>query len=146
MQIALDRGVNVIGTASAANQDYLRSLGAVATTYGDGLVERVSAIAPDGIDAAFDIAGSGVIPELIELTGDPAKVVSIADFSAPELGAQVADDPVNAAQSYAEAAALFSAGKLQLPVERTFALADAAQAQAASAVGHVAGRFVITVP
>lgn len=145
VQIAHERGVNVIGTASAGNQDYLRSLGAVATTYGDGLVERVRAITPDGIDAAFDIAGSGVISELIELTGDPAKVVSIADFSAPELGAQVSTQSGNAAASYAEAARLFSAGKLHLPVERTFALADAAQAQAASAAGHVAGRLIITV-
>lgn len=145
VQIAHDRGINVIGTASAGNQDYVRSLGAVATTYNDGLVERVRAIAPDGIDAALDIAGSGVIPELIELTGDPTKVLSIADFSAPKLGAQVSTQSGNAAAAYAEAARLFNAGKLHLPVERTFALADAAQAQAASATGHVAGRLVVTV-
>jgi NADPH:quinone reductase-like Zn-dependent oxidoreductase len=146
VQIARARGITVIGTASAANQEYLRSLGAVATTYGDGLVERVRALAPDGIDAALDIAGSGVIPELIELTGAPAKVLSIADFSAPEHGAQISSTGTDPAAAYAEAARLFSAGRLSIPVERTFPLAEAGAAQAASAAGHVAGRFVVTVP
>ncbi len=145
VQIARERGIDVIGTASAANQDYLRSLGAVATTYGDGLAERVRTIAPDGIDAALDIAGSGVVPELIELTGNPSKVLSIADFGAAKLGAKVSSNPENPAAAYAEAARLFSAGKLHLPVARTFALADAAAAQSASAAGHVAGRTIVTV-
>lgn len=146
VQIARDRGITVIGTASARNHDYLRSLGAIPTTYGDGLVERVRALAPDGIDAALDIAGSGVIPELIELTGKPAKVLSIADFSAPSLGAQVSTGGSGGAAAFAEASRLFSAGKLSIPVEKTFPLAEAAQAQATSAEGHAAGRIVVTVP
>lgn len=117
VQIARQRGITVIGTASERNQGYLRSLGAVPTTYGPGLTGRVRALAPDGIDASLDIAGSGVIPELIGLTGEPSKVLSIADFGAPEHGAQVSADATNAAG-----------------------------AQEASAAGHVAGRLVVTVP
>ena len=145
VQVARARGITVIGTASEANQAYLRSLGAVATTYGDGLVDRVRELAPNGIDAALDIAGSGVIAELIELTGQPAKVLSIADFSAPELGAQVSSTTTNAPAAFAEAARLFSAGALTLPVDQTFTLDTAGDAQAASAAGHVAGRLVVTV-
>jgi len=145
LQIARQRGIAVIGTASARNQGYLRSLGAIPTTYGDGLVERVRALAPDGIDAALDIAGSGVIPTLIALTGDPAKVLSIADFSAPQHGAQVSTASTNGAAALAEAARLFAAGAFSIPVERTFPLAEAA-AQAASAAGHVVGRLVVTAP
>jgi NADPH:quinone reductase-like Zn-dependent oxidoreductase len=48
VQLALARGATVIGTASTGNQDYLRSLGAAATTYGPGLPDRVRAIAPAG--------------------------------------------------------------------------------------------------
>src|SRR4051794_33802213 len=88
-QLALARGARVIATASEGNLEYLRSLGAEATTYGDGLVERVRELAPDGVDLAFDVAGKGGVPELIELTGDPAKVVTIADFAAAELGVKV---------------------------------------------------------
>lgn len=145
VQIARDRGITVIGTASERNHDYLLSLGAIPTTYGDGLVDRVRALAPDGIDAALDIAGSGVIPELIELTGDPSKVLSIADFSAPSLGAQISTGGSGAAAAFAEAARLFSADKLSIPVEKTFPLEQAAQAQAESAAGHAAGRIVVTI-
>ena len=145
VQIGRERGLTVIGTASEPNHPYLESLGAIPTTYGDGLVERVRALAPDGVDAALDIAGSGVIAELIELTGDPSRVVSIADFGAGELGAQVSGSADDRPAAFAEAARLFEAGKLTIPVAHTFRLDDAAQAQATSETGHVAGRTVIVV-
>jgi NADPH:quinone reductase-like Zn-dependent oxidoreductase len=145
LQIARQRGIKVIATASERNQDYLSSLGATATTYGDGLVERVRALAPRGLDAALDIAGSGVLPELILLTGDPAKVLSIADFSAPKLGAQVSSSAANMAGALAEAANLFAAGAFRIPVARTFSLGVAGEAQTLSAAGHVVGKLVIKV-
>jgi hypothetical protein len=46
-------------------------------------------LAKVGVNTALDIAGSGVIPELIELVGDPSRVVSVADFTAPQHGAQL---------------------------------------------------------
>ena len=95
------------------------------------------------VDAALDIAGSGVIPELIELTGDANKVLSIADFTAPRYGAQVSTGEVDKASALAEVARLAAAGQFSIPVARAFPLAEAAQAQAASADGHVAGRFVV---
>ena len=146
VQFARERGIKVIGTASERNHDYLQKLGAVPTTYGPGLLERVRALAPDGVDAALDIAGSGVIPELIELTGEPAKVLSIADFNAPEYGAQVSDTFSNAAAAFREAARLFSEGAFQLPVEKTFLLEQAGEAQAENAAGHTVGKLVVTVP
>jgi NADPH:quinone reductase-like Zn-dependent oxidoreductase len=145
LQFARDRGVTVIGTASEKNQDYLRSLGATPTTYGDGLVERVRGLAPGGIDAALDIAGSGVIPELIELTGEPSNVLSIADFGAGEFGAQLSSSAQNHSAAYAEAVRLFNEGTFRLPVARTFPLTEAARAQAAAAEGHIAGRSVLLV-
>jgi len=145
LQIARHRGIKVIATASERNRAYVSSLGATATTYGDGLVERVRAVAPKGIDAALDIAGSGVIPELISLTGDPKKVLSIADFSAPKLGAQVSDKASNMTGGLEEAARLFAAGAFRIPVARTFSLAAAGEAHAMSAAGHVVGKLVIQV-
>jgi NADPH:quinone reductase-like Zn-dependent oxidoreductase len=146
VQIARDRGITVIGTAGAANQDYLRGLGAVPTTYGEGLVDRVRALAPQGIDAALDLAGSGVIAECVELTGDPSKVLSIADFTAPQYGARVSYQPVDVAAALRQAAHLYATGVLEIPVEKTFTLADAAAAQAHNQAGHAAGRTVVTVP
>lgn len=54
LQIARHQGIAVIGTAGAANQDYLRSLGATATTYGEGWTERVRQLGR--VDAALDLA------------------------------------------------------------------------------------------
>ncbi len=80
VQLAVARGARVIGTAGPANHDYLRSLGAEPVAYGKGLVERVRRLAPGGVDLALDVAGSGVLPELIGLAGGPERVVTIADF------------------------------------------------------------------
>lgn len=146
VQIARYRGLTVIGTASPANQDYLRSLGAIPVTYGASLVARVRQAAPGPVNAAVDIAGSGVLPELIELTGDPARVVSIADFSAGQLGAQATFAADDFPGALAEVAGLIRAGAFAIPVARSFPLIDAAAAQDSCALGHVAGRIVVTVP
>ena len=145
VQIAKDRGITVIGTAGRGNQDYLTALGATPTTYGPGLVDRVRELAPHGIDAALDVAGSGVIPELIELTADPTKVVSIADFAAPDYGAQVSAAPGDYTAALTEAARLAEQGRLSIPVQQTYPLDNVAEAHAASAEGHVRGRLIVTI-
>ncbi|MFF9593654.1 NADP-dependent oxidoreductase [Streptomyces sp. NPDC014646] len=141
LQIARDRGITVIGTAGAANQDYLRSLGALATTYGEGWVERVRQLGH--VDAALDLAGSGVISELVELAGTPRKVISIADLSAPELGVRFSGVAGSVPEALAVAADLISRGKLHIPVEKSYTLGEAAAAHIDSRAGHTRGRRVI---
>ncbi|MEV7797337.1 NADP-dependent oxidoreductase [Streptomyces sp. NPDC087512] len=143
LQIARERGITVIGTAGAANQDYLRSLGALATTYGKGWVERVRQLGR--VDAALDLAGSGVIRELVELTGDPRKVISIADLGAPELGVRFSGVAGSMPDALAEAAGLISRGKLHIPVEKSYTLAEAAAAHIDSQAGHTRGRRVLVI-
>ncbi|MDC7341259.1 NADP-dependent oxidoreductase [Streptomyces lydicus] len=143
LQIARDRGITVIGTAGAPNQDYLRSLGALATTYGEGWVERVRQLGP--LDAALDLAGSGVIRELVELTGNPRKVISIADLGAPEFGVRFSGVAGSMPEALAEAVDLISRGKLHIPVEKSYPLAEAAAAHIDSHAGHARGRRVVVV-
>ncbi|MGV9348424.1 NADP-dependent oxidoreductase [Streptomyces spiralis] len=143
LQIARDRGITAIGTAGAANQDYLRSLGALATTYGEGWVERVRQLGH--VDAALDLAGSGVIRELVELTRDPQKVVSIADLGAPELGVRFSGVDGSMPEALAEAVRLISRGKLHIPVEKSYTLAEAAAAHIDSQAGHTRGRRVLVI-
>lgn len=143
LQIARDRGVTVIGTAGAANQDYLRSLGAIATTYGEGWAERVRRLGH--VDAALDLAGAGVIRELVELTGDPRKVVSIADLDAPDLGVRFSGAAESMPDALAETADLIAQGKLHIPVEKSYTLAEAASAHIDSQAGHTRGRRVVIV-
>lgn len=141
LQIARDRGITVIGTAGAPNQDYLRSLGALATTYDEGWVERVRRLGH--VDAALDLAGSGVISELIELTGDPHKVVSIADPDAPKLGAHFSNLAGNMPRALAQTVDLLTRGRLHIPIAKSYTLADAAAAHIDSQAGHTRGRRVI---
>ncbi|MFI5982359.1 NADP-dependent oxidoreductase [Streptomyces sp. NPDC051555] len=143
LQIARERGVQVIGTGGAANQDYLRSLGALATTYGDGWVDRVRRLG--AVDAALDLAGSGVIRELVELTGDPRKVISTADLDAPQLGVRFSGTAGSVQDALAEAVDLISRGKLHIPVEKSYPLAEAAAAHIDSQAGHTRGRRVVAI-
>jgi NADPH:quinone reductase-like Zn-dependent oxidoreductase len=140
VQLARARGARVIGTASEGNHDFLRSLGAEPTIYGDGLVERVRALAPGGVDLAFDTAGQGGVPDLVTLTGDPARVATIADFGAAALGVKVTGGSDGRAPGALEEAA---AGGVRVPVARTFAFADAAEAHRVSQDGHVRGKLVL---
>src|SRR3954465_2684125 len=133
VQLARARGARVIGTASEGNHEFLRSLGAEPTTYGEGMAERIRALAPHGVDLAFDTAGKGGVPDLIALTGDPARVATIADFGAAALGAKVSGgSDFRAAEALGEAAELSEAGRLRAIVAQTYPFADAAEAHRAS--------------
>jgi NADPH:quinone reductase-like Zn-dependent oxidoreductase len=147
VQLAVVRGARVIGTASPANHEYLRSLGAEPVAYGEGLVERVRALAADGVDAALDVAGSGVLPELIELAGGPEHVVTIADFGgAQEHGVTFSSgDGGRAVHALAEIGELIESGRFSLPVAQTFPLAEIAEAHRVSEDGHVGGKLVLVV-
>jgi NADPH:quinone reductase-like Zn-dependent oxidoreductase len=147
VQLAVVRGARVIGTASPANHDYLRSLGAEPVAYGEGLAGRVRALAPDGVDAALDVAGSGVLPELIELAGGPEHVVTIADFGgAQQHGVRFSSgDAGRAVHALAEIGELIESGRFSLPVAQTFPLAEIAEAHRVSEDGHVRGKLVLLV-
>ena len=121
VQFARTRGARVIGTASERNHEYLRSLGAEPTTYGEGLVERVRELAPEGVDLALDTAGRGALPELIEITGSPDNVVTIADFAAAEHGVRISTFAGERSfDALGQAARLSESGDFTMPVERTF--------------------------
>lgn len=145
-QLAVARGARVIGIASPANADLLRSFGAEAVAYGDGLPDRVRAVAPDGVDAAVDVAGNGVLPELIELTGNLDRVVTVADFrGATEHGVVFSrGDSGRALYVLGQIGDLVEAGKFDLPQIRTFPLSDIAEAHRVGEQGHSRTKLVLT--
>jgi NADPH:quinone reductase-like Zn-dependent oxidoreductase len=147
VQLAVARGARVIGTASPANHEYLRSLGAEPVAYGEGLAGRVRALAPDGVDLALDVAGSGVLPELIELTGGPEHVVTVADFEgARKHGVRFSrGDAGRALYALSGIGELIESGRFSIPVVRAFPLAEVAQAHRASEQGHARGKLVLLV-
>jgi NADPH:quinone reductase-like Zn-dependent oxidoreductase len=147
VQLARARGATVVGTAREVNHEFLAGLGAVPTTYGPGLAERVS-----GIDAVLDCVGSGSLPDLVAIAGDPRRVVTIADPRAGEVGVEfsrVVGPGANsrpALHGLAEAADLARKGRFSVPLAAVFPLAGAAEAHRLSETGHARGKIVLTVP
>jgi NADPH:quinone reductase-like Zn-dependent oxidoreductase len=144
VQLGRRWGATVIGTASPGNHDYLRELGAIPVAYGDGLVERVRAVAPDGVDVALDAAGGAAIPASVELVADRSRIGTIVDDRlAAEHGIRV----VRAGRSparLAEMIALAARGELVMPVRR-YALADVVEAHRAVESRHGRGKVVLVV-
>jgi NADPH:quinone reductase-like Zn-dependent oxidoreductase len=144
VQLALARQATVIGTASAGHQDYLRSLGAMPTVYGPGLPDRVRALAPGGVDVALDVAGHGVLPDLIAVTGGPDNVVTLIDPDAAAYDVRFTTGGEGRAYyALAVAAGLFTEGRFTMPVADSFPLPDLGEAHRISEAGHVSGKLVI---
>ncbi|MFC9267345.1 NADP-dependent oxidoreductase [Streptomyces zhihengii] len=144
VQIAVARGARVIGTASERNHDFLRELGAEPVAYGDGLAERVRAIAPDGITAAVDYVGQGAVEVSQELLADTSRVASITDPSVTARGGHhVWVRPSGA--DLAELGRLADEGRLTVHIDRALPLAEAAEAFRLSATGRTRGKIVLDV-
>ena len=149
VQLAVARGAKVIGTAGADNQEYLASLGATPTRYGEGLVERVRALAPEGVDAVFDVAGRGALEDSIELRGGTTeRIVTIADqANAQKLGIAASGGGASVAsrELLEDFVGRVVRGELKVFIGATYPLEQAAEAQRASESGHGRGKIVLTV-
>lgn len=141
VQIAVARGARVIGTGSASNHDFLRGLGAEPVTYGDGVVERIRALAPEGVDAVADFVGGQLETSLAVLT-ESGRLASVADPGVIEHGGRWIWVRPDGAET-ARLAALADEGKLTVEVAQTFGLDGVAEAFALSQGGHVRGKLII---
>jgi NADPH2:quinone reductase len=145
VQLAKVLGARVIGTASEGNHEFLRALGAEPVTYGDGLVDRVRSVAPDGVDVALDFAGGEAVAISAEVLAAGGTIASITDASArTEHGGHYLWVRPSTADLDA-LTALFDAGKLSVEVAQVFDLADAADAHRANETGHTRGKVVVRV-
>ncbi|ULL18869.1 NADP-dependent oxidoreductase [Paenibacillus sp. H1-7] len=145
VQLAHAWGAKVIGTASVRNHDYLRSLGAIPVSYGDGMTERIRALAPNGIDAALDAAGSDALRASVELVADRSRIGTIVSFDiAEELGVRSIRSQRSAAR-LAELIDLYEQGKLSIHIRKVFSLDRAADAHREIEQGHGRGKVVLTI-
>ncbi|WP_127941331.1 NADP-dependent oxidoreductase [Nonomuraea polychroma] len=145
VQIARMRGATVIGTAREVNHDYLRELGAVPVVYGDGLADRVRALAPGGIDAALDGAGGHALDVSLELVPDRGRIVTLVEHGkAAELGVKLVQGE-RTAERLGRYAALYAEGRFSFPVRRAYRLEEAADAHREIETGHGQGKIVLTI-
>jgi NADPH:quinone reductase-like Zn-dependent oxidoreductase len=148
VQLAVRAGASVIGTGSEGNHEFIRSIGATPVAYGEGLVERVRAAAPKGIDAVLDSSGRGELPLLVDLAGGGRRVISVADLDASRYGASFSGSstsPTDVSGAFPLFARLLEAGELTVPIWNEYPLEQVAAAHAESELGHLRGKIVLTV-
>jgi NADPH:quinone reductase len=152
IQLAVMAGARVIGTASESGHGLVREFGAEPVMYGDGLEERVRALAPGGVDAAVDCAGGDEALEVsLALVADRGRIVTIVasrrafDAGIKVIGGAPGADPGTEIRSAArlELARLAEDGKLRVVIAAVYPLADAAAAHRALATGHTHGKIVL---
>jgi enoyl reductase len=155
IQFARDRGVTVIGTASARNLDRVRQLGAIALEYGDGLVERVRDAVPQGVDYVLDMAGTDdALQASFELVADRSHIGTIVvGARAAELGIRAwsggnpvpltPEEEALRAEGLEAALAGLADGTFQVEIGATYPLENAAEAHRAGQAGEVRGKIVL---
>ncbi|GGV62716.1 NADP-dependent oxidoreductase [Streptomyces griseoloalbus] len=144
VQIAAHLGARVIGTASAHNHDFVRQLGGEPVSHGEGLAERVRGLAPEGVDAVFDVVGGDALKVSANLLAPEGRLASITDPEVVGYGGRywfVRPDP----QDLRRLSELAEQGVVSVHVSRTFPLAQAADAHRLSQEGRTRGKIVVTV-
>jgi len=152
VQLAVGAGARVVATAAPRNHDLLRSLGAVPVEYGDGLVDRLRAIAPEGVNAAIDTVGTDEALDVsLELVADRSRIASITG-SGRRFGTGIALIGYGPGQdagtefrlsARARLATLAGAGDVRVVIGQTFPLARAVAAHQLGQAGGTTGKIVL---
>lgn len=150
VQMAARRGVRVVGSASAPNHEYLRSLGAeLAVDYRDpDWPDQVRRWAPGGVDAALAIQPGTAVPSqpvvrdgghLVTVSGDPCEA---------ERGIRVEQFPhrQDAGNDMAELIDDITAGRIRLVLEQVYPFEEALSALEKTETRHARGKLAVTVP
>ncbi|WP_313355862.1 NADP-dependent oxidoreductase [Microbacterium sp.] len=150
-------GARVIATGSPERFEQLRSLGAEPVAYGDGLTERVRALAPEGVTVALDCAGTDeAIRTSLALVDDRERIATIvrgpdaADFGIRAFSGGSPIPLTDEEQAWRQDAIpltinLIEAGDFQIELGPELPLADAASAHELIEQ-HAANGKIILVP
>jgi NADPH:quinone reductase-like Zn-dependent oxidoreductase len=145
VQLAGNAGATVIALASEAHHAWLRDHGAIPVRYGDGVKELISSAADRPIDAFIDTFGSGYVDLAIDLGVAAERIDTIIDYeAAARHGAKTDASAAGASAAVlAELAELIAAGRLEIPIARTYPLAQVRDAYRELAERHTLGKIVL---
>jgi NADPH:quinone reductase-like Zn-dependent oxidoreductase len=150
VQIARAAGARVIGTASANNQDYLRSLGV--DQFIDYRSQRFEDVARNvdivlnTVDVEASVRSVGIVKRggtLVSIVAPPG-AAQCAAAGIECLRPDRTGGPTNA-EMLARVVELAEQGKFKVHVDEVFALADAGKAWERSRAGHTRGKLIIRV-
>jgi NADPH:quinone reductase len=145
VQLLRLKGAHVLGIASSANAEWLSQRDVVPVPYGDGLVERLVAAAPGGIDAFIDLFG----PEYVQLAADLGisrdRIETIISFAkAEELGTKAeGSGTASTAEVLTEMAGYVASGAIVIPIAATYRLDQVAAAFDELEQRHTRGKIVL---
>lgn len=150
LQLARLRGITVIGTCGQHGDELVRSFGGIPVRYGNGVLERIRAVAPGPVAAALDLAGTDeAVDASLQLVTDRSRIVTAA---APARAA--ADGFVAVAGTSPDSAGyrdsvrseiieLASSGDLVVPMAGSYPLAEAVTALRRVSAGHAGGKIAL---
>ncbi|MFC7942925.1 zinc-binding alcohol dehydrogenase family protein [Microbacterium oxydans] len=155
VQFAVAWGATVIATGSPARHDQLRELGAIPVAYGDGLLDRVRAVAPSPVTVVLDCAGTDeAIEASLALVADRERIATIVrgpDAASFGIRAFSGGSPVPLttqelawrAEALPETIALLDAGDFTIELGPQLPLAEAAQAHELMESGAASGKIIL---
>ena len=153
VQLAALDGINVVGTASEKDFGLLRKYGVTPVKYGEGLLDRVRDVAPQGIDAMLDFTGTDEAADVsLQLVHDRSRIATIVAFDRAKrdhflaIGSSAGQDPAGVATrntARLRLTALAQAGAFDVRIAKTSPLAEAAEAHRLLAKGSGGGHVVL---
>ncbi|WP_295670986.1 NADP-dependent oxidoreductase [uncultured Mucilaginibacter sp.] len=145
VQLAKNAGATVIGIAGEANQQWLTYHDIIPVTYGEGMKERILEASKGKIDAFIDTFGHGYVDLALELGVPAGRINTIIDFAAVAKYGVKAEGSATAAnvKVLAELAGLINADKLDMPIAKTYPLAQVKEAYRDLEKRHTRGKIVL---
>jgi NADPH:quinone reductase-like Zn-dependent oxidoreductase len=145
VQLARLAGATVLGLASPSHHDWLRDHGIVPVDYSGGVEQRIRDASGGRVDAFIDTFGSGYVDLAVSLGVLPERIDTIVDWTAAgRYGVKTDGNMVGArAEVLVELAGLIEAGRLEVPIARTYPLAEVREAYRELERRHTLGKIVL---
>jgi NADPH:quinone reductase-like Zn-dependent oxidoreductase len=135
----------VIGIASSSNHEWLTAHGVTPVAYGEGLIERIGALAPAGVDAFIDLFGPEYVQLAVDLGIAPDRIETIISREkAQEVGAKVeGSGDASTTAVLSEMAELVASGRIEIPIAAVYPLDQVQAAFAELEDRHTHGKIVL---
>jgi NADPH:quinone reductase-like Zn-dependent oxidoreductase len=145
VQLARLAGATVLGLASPPHHDWLRDHGVVPLDYSDGVEQRIRDASGGRVDAFIDTFGSGYVDLAVSLGVAAERIDTIVDWTAAgRYGVKTDGNMVGArVEVLAELAGLIEAGRLEVPIARTYPLDEVREAFRELERRHTLGKIVL---
>ncbi|MEZ0092291.1 NADP-dependent oxidoreductase [Streptacidiphilus sp. EB129] len=138
-------GATVVGLAGESHHAWLRDHGVIPVAYGEGVLDRIRAAAPEGVDAFVDTFGDGYVDLALELGVARDRINTIIDFARAARTGVRSEGMSGSANAgvLAELVKLVAAGDLDVPIAAGYPLTEVRAAYHDLMRRHTRGKIVL---